>query len=131
MNETTKKIALWTAGGLLVLLGIFTLFGGGMYGNGSMMYGNGPGGMMGAGFGSWWMLVPVLFWGGLLALIVWAIVRISSPERPADGEPPRDPAEETLRQRFARGELDAEEYERFLKTLRDGGARNDRDPAPR
>jgi uncharacterized membrane protein len=31
-----------------------------------------------------------------------------------------DSAEEILRQRFARGEIDAEEYERSLEVLRDG-----------
>jgi uncharacterized membrane protein len=31
-----------------------------------------------------------------------------------------DSAEETLRQRFARGEIDAEEYERSLEVLRSG-----------
>jgi hypothetical protein len=33
-----------------------------------------------------------------------------------------DSAEETLRQRFARGEIDAEEYERSLEVLRHGRA---------
>jgi uncharacterized membrane protein len=33
-----------------------------------------------------------------------------------------DSAEETLRQRFARGEIDAEEYERSLEILRNGRA---------
>ena len=31
-----------------------------------------------------------------------------------------DSAEETLRQRFARGEIDAEEYKRSLEVLRSG-----------
>ena len=33
-----------------------------------------------------------------------------------------DSAEETLRQRFARGEIDAEDYERSLEVLRHGRA---------
>jgi putative membrane protein len=66
-----------------------------------------------------WMLVPLLFWGGLLAVIVWAILRITA-NRQGDagvgtGE---DSAEEILRQRFARGEIEAEEYESSLATLR-------------
>ncbi|MCA3748647.1 MAG: SHOCT domain-containing protein [Rubrobacter sp.] len=68
--------------------------------------------------GGWlWMLVPALFWIGLLALIAWAIVRIF-PSNRGGGEARRDPAEEILRERFARGEISAEEYERGLETLR-------------
>jgi uncharacterized membrane protein len=36
-----------------------------------------------------------------------------------------DSAEETLRQRFARGEIDAEEYERSLEVLRGGRVSED------
>jgi putative membrane protein len=39
------------------------------------MMGGWNGGMMGA-FGWLWMLIPLLFWGGLLALIAWAVVRV-------------------------------------------------------
>jgi putative membrane protein len=56
----------------------------------------------------------------VLALVVWAVFRILPspwPDRagPDSGE---SSAEETLRQRFARGEIDAEEYERSLEVLR-------------
>lgn len=79
------------------------------------------GGMMGGwgAFGWLWMLVPLLFWGGLLALIVWAIARVfpgqRREEQPNAG---RESAEDVLRARFARGELETEEYERSLKVLR-------------
>lgn len=85
------------------------------------MMGGWDGGMMGA-FGWLWMLVPLLFWGGLLALIVWAVVRIfpggygGGVQR--EGSVPS--AEETLRERFARGEVSAEEYEQRLRVLRGG-----------
>lgn len=39
------------------------------------MMGGWDGGMMGT-FGCLWMLIPFLFWGGLLVLIAWAVVRI-------------------------------------------------------
>jgi len=80
------------------------------------------GGMM-DGWGAFgWdgMLLPLLFWGGLLLVIVWALARIF-PRRHADkGEyqEQRDRAEEILRERFARGEIDAEEYGRSLDILR-------------
>lgn len=79
------------------------------------------GGMMGdwATFGWLWMLIPFLFWGGLLALLVWAIARVFPVQRNNEHqEPRRQSAEDILRERFARGEIEAEEYEVSLKTLR-------------
>lgn len=85
-----------------------------------MMYGF-DGGMMGGWgtFGWLWMLIPLLFWGGLLAVTVWAVVRVF-PNRGAYSEPPErraDSAEDVLRARFARGEIDAEEYEERRRVL--------------
>jgi putative membrane protein len=72
--------------------------------------------------GSWlWMLLPLLFWGGLLAFAVWALMRIF-PNRGVNDETSShggDSAEEILQKRFARGEIDAEEYERSLEVLKD------------
>ena len=76
--------------------------------------------MMG-GFGIVGLLLTIL----LVVLAVWAISRmfpdwqdrVAPQSRENSAE---DPAEETLRQRFARGEIDAEEYERTLETLRSG-----------
>ena len=72
-------------------------------------------GFMGS-FGWLWMLVPILFWGGLLVLIAWAVVR-AFPERWGGQRPEvRDqPAEGVLRDRFARGEINAEDYERSME----------------
>ena len=68
----------------------------------------------------WVGIFPVLFWIALLAVVVWAVARIF-PSRgesaPRIGEGP-DPAVEALRVRFARGEIDAEEYERALDVIR-------------
>ena len=118
MNGTVKLI-LGIAGGLFALLLLLLLAGGGL-GMGPMMFGldnNGPGQMMG-GFGSWWILAPLLFWGGMLALIGWTVARVFPKTRSGNDEPRRDNAEEVLRERFARGEVDAEEYERSLEVLR-------------
>jgi putative membrane protein len=77
-------------------------------------------GVMGT-FGWLWMLIPLLFWGGLLALIAWAVVRIFPERRSAERSEVRGRApEETLEERFARGEIDAEEYERSLEVLKNG-----------
>ena len=81
-------------------------------------------GIMGGG-GWLWMLLPLLFWGGLLAFAVWALIRIF-PNRGSDRGSGvyEESAEEILRKRFARGEIDAEEYERSIEVLK-----NERDAA--
>lgn len=85
------------------------------------MMGGFDGGAMGGwgAFGWLWMLIPLLFWGGLLAVIVWAVVSIFPNRRMGDEprEAPTDSAEDVLRVRFARGEIDAGEYERNLAVL--------------
>lgn len=84
------------------------------------------GGMMGGwgGFGLLGMLIQILFFGGFLALIAWAIIRIF-PARRNDGDTHHnareDSAEGILRERFARGEIGAEEYEERRRVL-NGGA---------
>jgi putative membrane protein len=57
--------------------------------------------------GLWWIL-------GLAALValVWVVVRISS------GTPREESPEGILRRRYARGEIDREEYQRQLEDLR-------------
>ncbi len=64
----------------------------------------------------WWMLVGwvwfVLFWGGLIALIVWAVNRLGSRSQ-ASTLTPLDIAKE----RYARGEINADEFERIRKDL--------------
>ena len=74
--------------------------------------------------GSWWpwILFPILFWGGILTLIAWIVTRLYPGSRDRN-ESPRDSAEEILRERFARGEITADEYERSLDILRGGTAR--------
>jgi putative membrane protein len=58
----------------------------------------------------WW-----LFGVAVLALLVWSVVRAAgSPTRPLEEDSP----EAILKRRYARGELDATEYERRLSDLR-------------
>ncbi len=76
-------------------------------------------GMMSGG-GWLWMLLPLLFWGGLLVFAAWALIRIF-PNRGGDDRGSgvqEESAEEILRKRFARGEIDAEEYERSIEVLK-------------
>ena len=70
-----------------------------------------------------WILFPILFWGGIVFLIAWTVARIF-PKGRGNGdrfEASRDSAEEILRERFARGEITTEEYEKSLEILRRGG----------
>jgi putative membrane protein len=68
---------------------------------------------------SWgpWVLFPFLFWVGLLALVAWIVTRLFPSRRGGAGPASRDPAEEILRERFARGEITTEEYLRSLEVL--------------
>ncbi|MBI3687040.1 MAG: hypothetical protein HY241_06790 [Actinobacteria bacterium] len=68
-----------------------------------MMYGYGPG-------WAWMMLMP-LVWIALIAVIVWAVMRLI--QRPSDGGrdlPRRETPQEILDRRFALGEIDADTY---------------------
>lgn len=58
----------------------------------------------GAGLG---MVMMIVVWGGLIALGVWAVARLTRGEpRPTPTETPR----QILDRRFASGEIDTEQY---------------------
>ena len=73
--------------------------------------------MMG-GFGWLWMLAPLLLWVGLLVLVVGLMIRLFPSLRGKDSSRSND-AEGMLRERFARGEIDSDEYESSLRILRE------------
>jgi putative membrane protein len=80
------------------------------------------------GWGWWWVVMPLMmvaFWGA----VAWVIVTVvrNDRTRPWTGENPGSPstptrseAERILAERFARGEIDAEEYRRRLDVLHGG-----------
>lgn len=70
-------------------------------------------GMM-AGMGWLGMVMMVVFWAGALALVVWG-VRNLAPTRTRTTELD---AVEIVRQRFARGEINREEYLQAVEVLR-------------
>ncbi len=69
-----------------------------------------------AGMG-WWMLLGgawiLIFWGGLIALVVWLVTRASRHNGPSRRHNPLDIAKE----RYARGEISREEFEQLKKDL--------------
>ena len=65
------------------------------------------------------VLLLIAFLGGLVAVVVWLVVRVfPKVRRDEQLGVPRDSAEEILRERFARGEITAEEYQRSMEILR-------------
>ncbi len=97
---------------LIILPLIFGLIAGGHGGGWGMM---GPGMM--SGF-SWWWFMPIfmiLFWG----LVIWAVVALIrglSGSRGSDSSK-ADSALDVLKKRYARGEINKEEYDEKKKDL--------------
>jgi putative membrane protein len=80
-----------------------------------MRYGDG-----GIGWGGWFVMVAmmVVFWGA----VAWVIVTLIR-QNGARSEPPGAGASEPVRildERFARGEIDEDEYQRRRELLRGG-----------
>ncbi len=97
---------------LIVLPLVFGLIWGGQYGGWGMM---GPGMMGGFGWGWFMPIFMIIFWG----LVIWgivALVRGLSGQRSSDSSK-ADSALEVLKRRYARGEIDKEEYEEKKKDL--------------
>lgn len=70
------------------------------------------------GWGWGMMILIIIFWIIVLALLVWLIYRLFGGIRGAGRRSEEGRAEEILRKRFARGEIDRETYERMLEDLR-------------
>jgi len=66
----------------------------------------------------WWMVFwMVLFWGVIVALVVWGIKKLA--ERGSSGSSnseKRDPLD-IAKERYARGEISREEFEQIKKDL--------------
>jgi len=65
----------------------------------------------------WWMVFGgvwmVLFWGGLIALIVWGITKLSRRNGSTTKHNPLDIAKE----RYVKGEISGEEFNQIKKDL--------------
>jgi putative membrane protein len=71
--------------------------------------------MMGYGWagggGGFWMLGGLLLMIGVIVLVVWAVTNISRTGKAPTHDPSRPTPNEILRERFARGEMTAQEFE--------------------
>jgi putative membrane protein len=77
-------------------------------------------------WGDWWMwligvLVLFLFWGGVIALIIYAI-RVVARSGRGDNQPPSTynksgSAVDILKERYARGEISRDEYLQLRRDL--------------
>lgn len=61
-------------------------------------------------FGGLWMFI---FWGGLIALIVWGVTRLSGRGNFVHKDDPLDMAKE----RYAKGEITRQEFEQIKNNL--------------
>ncbi len=77
------------------------------------MYGHQLGSMMGSGYAMFWMAIWTVILIGIAALVIGLILR-SSRNSQSDGEP----SLEILKRRYARGEIDHDEYQQRLEELR-------------
>jgi putative membrane protein len=67
------------------------------------------------GMGWWmvfWVVIMILFWGGLIAFAVWVVRRLIHHDSTHRGDPL-----DIAKQRYARGEITKEQYEQIKKDL--------------
>lgn len=66
----------------------------------------------------WWMVFwMVLFWGVIVALVVWGIKRLTGRDGSGSStSEKRDPLD-IAKERYARGEISREEFEQIKKDL--------------
>ena len=80
------------------------------------------GGDVGVG---WWLVMTlgmVLFWGGVVALVVFLLRGDGRAARSAAPESVEPTPHQVLDRRLAEGSIDVEEYERRRRVLQDAGA---------
>lgn len=61
------------------------------------------------------MFLGLAFWGGIIALIVWVITRLTRQSNSGSGGKP-SPLD-IARERYARGEINKEQFEQIKKDL--------------
>ena len=79
-------------------------------------------GDVGFGWGLVMTLGMLVFWGAVIALVVWVLRGGAAPSRVASAPAGEPSAREILDRRLADGSIDVEEYERRRRLLDDAGA---------
>jgi putative membrane protein len=69
------------------------------------------------GGGGFWLLIGIPLLIALIVLVVWAVMHLSRTGRAVTHDPSRPTPNEILRERFARGEITAQEFEDAKKVL--------------
>lgn len=80
----------------------------------------------GWGGGGWIVmsLMMLVFWGGLIALVVWLVRGTLRSDQTTITTSPERSADQVLAERFARGEIDEDEFTRRSEVLRTGPKRS-------
>lgn len=78
------------------------------------------------GAGDWLAMTSmmVLFWGAVIVLVIWAVRSFAGRASSEPGPEPRLDAHELLAERFARGEIDEDEFRRRGQALDESKARH-------
>ena len=116
MNKEYKRILIIAAivAAILVIVSVFIGFQQRWHMNGFGMMGRfGPGG------GSAMMIMMGILWIAIIGLIIWAFVAVVQKPGSSDDKMDRktDSSMEILKQRYARGEIDKEEFEAKKRDL--------------
>lgn len=76
-------------------------------------------GHMGYGWGGWWMWLWPLFLIIFVVIVIWLLAKGARSRGGGGGiQPHRQTPEDILKERYARGEIDHEEYRKRLEELR-------------
>ena len=69
----------------------------------------------------WWMvfggIFMVLFWAAIIAFIVWGIKKATDRDKPETENGRKSNALKIVEERYARGEISKDEFERIKKDL--------------
>jgi putative membrane protein len=112
-----KKCAFWNIVVLIIVLSIGNVYAQWGGGSGYGGWGMGPGMHWGYGGGWFGMGFMALFWVAVIVGIVFLIRWMVSGNIGQHGSPPGDSALDILKKRYARGEINKEEFEDKKKDL--------------